>query len=89
MKLQFEAENENNILFGEDEKVKVYAEVKVIDGCSEDYGYLSMKKAILKEANKKGINTADWLFWYDDQEKFLENDADINTNVTVDIEIKE
>lgn len=88
MKLQFEASDGKNILWGEDGHTRIYAEIEVPEGASEDYGYITMKKAILAELDKMGKNL-DMAFWYDGQEQFLADDADVDADVDVDIELEE
>lgn len=66
--------------------IKIYAECKVPDDASDDYGYLTMKKAVLAEMSKRGLATDNFVFWYDGQENFLEPDADVECEVYVYIE---
>lgn len=74
MKLQFEATEDGNILWGADgETMSIMCLVEVPEGASDDYGYLTMKSAILDnltEAEKESTT-----FWYDGQEQYLEADA--------------
>ena len=58
-----------------DSDVDLYAEIAVPDGVSDDYGYLSLKSAILEQANDMGIPADALEFWYDGQEDHLEPDA--------------
>lgn len=86
MKMQFEAGEgrhfggEVNYIFGNG----VYAEIEVPEGASEDYGYLTMKQAIMKRC--PDLN-AEWQ--YDGQEQFLAPDAAADADVYVDIEEEE
>ena len=82
IRLQFEASANGNILHGEDDSISIYAEVKVPDGASEDYGYLTMKKAIEKRL-PAGVKVS---YWYDGQEQYLAPDADVDAEVYVEIE---
>lgn len=59
----------------------VYAEVAIPEGCSEDYGYLTMKKAI-----QERLPDANLAFWYDGQEQYLAEDANADCEVYVEIE---
>ena len=70
MKMQFEAGNGVNILWGEDAEKKIVAEIDIIPGCSEDFGYMTMKKAIIERYPEETFD-----FWYDGQEEFLAADA--------------
>lgn len=60
---------------------RIYAEIAVPDGASEDYGYLTMKNAITAAYHDPLI------FWYDGQEENLAADADVKAPVYVDIEV--
>lgn len=64
----------------------IYAEISVPDGASEDYGYLNLKKAIQKQ-----VSPSAFIVWYYDEadEKLLEADADVDTEVWTDIQIEE
>lgn len=84
MEMQFEATPDGNILWGEDAEMRIMACVAVPDGASEDYGYLTMKKAILAKCPGKKFD-----FPYDGQEQYLEEDASAEAPVDLDIEIKE
>ena len=85
-KIQFEAGTGKhfdgvNLLRGEADGYSIYAEVKVPEGASEDYGYIAMKKAILEKLPELKAD-----FWYDGQEQFLAEDADVDCEVYLDIE---
>lgn len=86
MKIQFEAgEGRNfsgaaNYLISEDGSI--YAECLVPEGASEDYGYLTMKQAILDSYTGRDS----LIFWYDGQEQHLNPDASAKTKVYLDIE---
>lgn len=58
---------------------KLYAEVKVPEGASDDYGYLTMVRA-LKD------HSVGYRFWYDGQEDNLADDADADCEVYVEVE---
>ena len=84
-KIQFEAgEGKHfdgvNLLRGEADGYSIYAEVEVPEGASEDYGYLTMKRAILEKLPELKAD-----FWYDGQEEFLAEDAEADAEVYLDI----
>lgn len=87
MKIQFEAgtsrhssESVNYLICLDDDRL--YAETVVPDGASDDYGYLTLKAEILREAAEMGINADTLEFWYDGQEDKLEPDAKANCPVS-------
>lgn len=55
--------------------VTLYAEIVVPEGASEDFGYLTLKAAVLEQAAAAGIPADKLSFWYDDQEESLAPDA--------------
>lgn len=61
---------------------EVYAEIATPEDCSEDYGYLTMKKAILKTLKDCGFKRK-LRSHYDGQEQFLSEDADVDADVYV------
>lgn len=72
-RIQFEATTEGNILHTVDNVI--CATVKVPEGASEDYGYMTMKNAIIKALAERGI-TEEIEWWYDEaSEANLEADA--------------
>jgi len=79
---QFEASPEGNILWAENDDISIKASVEVPEGASEDYGYMTMKKAIQKVLREKGLAAS---FFYDGQESYLEADAN-DGEVEIDIE---
>ena len=90
-KIQFESgtgrhfANGVNFLIGETEKYHIYAEVEVPEGASDDYGYITMRQAVLKAA--PGLDAG---FWYDGQEQNLNADANADCEVYTDIyEVKQ
>lgn len=86
MHFQFEAAGNGNILWGEAEDgFKITASVKVPEDASEDYGYLTMKSAIMMELELREIDTEEISFQYDGQEQFLNEDADADTDVLIDV----
>lgn len=87
MKIQFFAGNGVNYLLGEDNSSRIYAECAIPAECSEDYGYITMKAALLDAAKRNGIDTSSWFFWYDGQEEYLAPDASASVNVSLEIEI--
>lgn len=80
--LIFEATPDGNALYTMDGTIK--AVVSVPDGASEDYGYLTMKRAILAAYH----GTEPLTFPYDTfgQEQYLEADASADVSVSLDIE---
>ncbi len=58
---------------------KLYAEVEVPEGASEDYGYLTMVRAL----KDKSVG---YRFWYDGQESCLEDDAAADCEVYVEVD---
>lgn len=74
-----------NFLSGENEDISIYAEIEIPEEeVSEDYGYLSMKEAIL---NKVSADIAELLeFQYDGQEAYLNEDAKAEGNISVEVE---
>lgn len=63
----------------------IYAEIQVPEEASEDYGYLTMKKAIMNR-----LPGADIEWWYSQaSEANLEADADVNAEVWTDIQVEE
>lgn len=84
MRIQFEtgqgAFGAVNFLSGRSDGVAVYAEVKVPEGASEDYGYLTMKRAV-----QKRIPNLELHFQYDGQEQYLSDDADADCSVYIDV----
>lgn len=82
LQFQFEASPEGNILWAENGEIRIKATVKVPDGASEDYGYLTMKRAIQKVLKEKGLTAS---FWYDGQEKFLDADV-LDGAAEIDVE---
>lgn len=60
------------------------------DHVSDVYGYKTMKRAILTELAKRGLPTDDIAWWYsEDEEKSLEEDADVDEPVLVEIDEEE
>ena len=82
LQFQFEASPEGNILWAENDDVRIKAVVEVPEGASEDYGYLAMKREIKKVLEEKGLTAS---FWYDGQEQYLAEDAN-DGDVEMDIE---
>lgn len=75
MRFQFEAEGNTNVLWGRaDDGFQITATVEVPEGASEDFGYITMKKAILEEIAARELNI-DATFPYDNQEQHLSMDA--------------
>lgn len=67
MKIQFEAGTGNhfpggvNYLISEDRTM--YAECAVPEGASDDYGYMTMKAALIEAYKAAGGDPADLEFW--------------------------
>ena len=49
----------------------LYAEIPVPDGAEDDYGYLTLKQDILRQAVAQNIPAEALSFWYDGQENLL------------------
>ena len=85
MKITFEAGQgrhfEGGVNYMVSEDGRIYAECLVPEGASEDYGYLTMKAEILKQADADGLT-----FWYDGQEDLLEADASADCEVYTEID---
>lgn len=80
MKIQFEAGTgihfSGGVNFLRSLDGALYAECPVPEsGASEDYGYMTLKAALLKACESSGIATDALEFWYDGQERFLNPDA--------------
>lgn len=86
MKISFEAGEGRNfsgaVNYMKSQDGTIYAEIAVPEGASEDYGYLTMKQAILD--NYTGTKAP--VFWYDGQEQHLEPDASADAKVYLEIE---
>lgn len=87
MKIQFEAGTGRhfdnvNFMIGKVVGIEIYAEVEVPEGTSEDYGYLTMKKAITEAVPGLKVD-----FWYDRQEQYLAKDASADCEVYLDIQM--
>lgn len=88
MKVQFEAGNGThftgsvNYLISEDRRL--YAECPVPEGASDDYGYLTMKAALIDAVKAAGGDPAELVFWYDGQEQYLAADAAADCEVYAD-----
>lgn len=75
-----------NFLWYEDENIRIYAECPVPEGASEDYGYLTLKKAVEEWLEDNG-RKAPAPFWYDGQESYLEQDASEDCEVKLDCKV--
>lgn len=87
MKIQFEATPEGNTLLTVDGAIRATCPVPA--GASDDYGYLTLKAAILNDLKAHHIPTDDLEFWYDGQEDNLEPDASATCSVSLDIDYDE
>lgn len=74
-----------NYLVAEEDDVRIYAEIPVTEGSSEDFGYITMKNAVMHYLGNMGIKPLE--FWYDGQEKILAPDARADGKVYVEIEL--
>ena len=86
MKVTFEAgtgrEFEGAVNFMQTADKTVYAEIRVPEGASEDYGYLKLREAIADHyVERKPLE-----FWYDGQEDKLSSDASVDGEVYVESE---
>lgn len=77
----------NYLVAGPGADVTIYAECPVPDECSDDYGYLTMKNAIIKAFEKAGGDPGQLSFWYDGQEENLDPDAAADCEVYVDVDL--
>ena len=90
MKIQFEAgmgnhyEGSVNYLISDDRTL--YAECAVPDRASDDYGYMTMKAALIEAYKAAGGDPADLEFWYDGQEQYLEADAYVDCEVYTEVD---
>ena len=85
MRFQFEAGTGRhfdnvNFMIGTVDGIEIYAEVEVPEGASDDYGYLTMKNAILEAVPDLKED-----FPYDGQEQYLADDANVDCEVYLDI----
>lgn len=83
MRIQFEAgtsrHGDYGVNFMTSEDRSLYAEVKVPEGASDDYGYIALKNEIARQAEAQGITGI--TYWYDGQEQYLESDASAECEV--------
>lgn len=75
-----------NYLISDDKTI--YAECAVPEGATDDYGYLTMKKGIINTLGLRGVGTDD-IEWFYDDDRYLEEDADAECEVFLDIDIEE
>lgn len=54
---------------------ELYAECRWPEGTKEDYGYMSLKAEIIRQAKELDIAPDRLTFWYDGQEQYLSDDA--------------
>lgn len=78
MKIQFESGESRHGDYGVNFLIgnggELYAECRVPEGASDDYGYLALKADIIHQADQLGISEP-LEFWYDGQEMHLAPDA--------------
>lgn len=87
IKMQFEAGADGNYLYDVEER-RIVAHCEVPEGASEDYGYLTMKEAIIKALEKAGKSVEEIEWWYRDSD-ILEEDASADCDVEVDLDLEE
>lgn len=64
----------------------VYAEVDVPEDCTEYYGYINMKKALVDNLPEDVLSTIEW--WYPEEiEPYLSDDASTDCTVRIEINI--
>lgn len=90
--IQFEAGTQPNgtainYLFCDADNFRIYAEVEVPENASEDYGYITMRKAV--EEQLPGYIRKQIRFCYDGQEQYLAEDAEVQIDPYISIEIGE
>ena len=90
MRIQFEAGTGvyfyGSVNFLANEDRSMYAECSVPEGASDDYGYLTLKNALIDVVKAAGRNPAVLEFWYDGQENRLAPDAAAPCDVYVDVD---
>ena len=88
MKITFEAGEGKHVSGGvnfmKSADGRIYAEIAVPDGASDDFGYLTMKNAICEAYRGK----EQLEFWYDGQDGKLAADASAKAGVYVDLEVE-
>lgn len=84
LKFQFEATEDGNVLWAENDIIKVVATCKVPEGASEDYGYISLKNKIIKSIHNRNYGMV--FFPYDEQEDKLADDSRADVDVDINIE---
>ena len=80
----FSGETVNYLInVNEIDRYKIYAECPVPDEASDDYGYLTMKNAIVNYFKRENVLLPEpkFRFWYDGQEDKLAEDANANCDV--------
>ena len=90
MKIQFEAGNgthfSGSVNFLTNEDRSLYAECQVPEGASDDYGYITLKNAMIDAVMTAGGDPDELEFWYDGQENLLAPDATAPCEVYVEID---
>lgn len=88
--IQFEAGESRNGNYGVNFLIStdgtIYAECRVPEDCSDDYGYTTMRQAIIDEWESHGRDPSELKFWYDGQGDVLAADAAADCDVFVDID---
>lgn len=76
-----------NYLIGEDKEkeISIYAEVEVPEGASEEYGYLTMKKAIIQCLPAEVLKQIEWFY---NNDECLEADASADCDVYLDCDFE-
>lgn len=89
IKIQFEAGTGRHFQGGVNYLIAldspIYVECPVPDGASDDYGYLTMKKALLTAIVAAGMDANGFEFQYDNQEQYLAPDANAKCDVHIEI----
>lgn len=84
LKFQFEATEDGNMLWAENDVIKVVATCEVPENASEDYGYMKLKNTIIKSIH--GRNCGMIFFPYDEEEDKLADDSRADVDVDIRIE---
>ena len=76
-----------NYLIGEDreKEISIYAEVEAPEGASDDYGYLTMKKAIIQCLPAEVLEQIEWFY---DNDEYLPEDASADCDVYLDCDFE-
>lgn len=75
-----------NYLYYKSENLNLYAEISLPEECSDDYGYITMYRALTKVCADHGIDISNLEWQYEVGVAELEEDADVDEPVYVEIE---